>query len=87
MVGGLIGLAEAIETVDVTTTVQTCIVRLIRRNLDYVSFRDRKMTAATVADPHGGIGQRGRGGRGALEASAWNANRPSRSPGVASGCT
>lgn len=48
VVDGLKGLAEAIETAFPKTTVQTCIVHLIRNSLDYVSWKDRKAVAAAL---------------------------------------
>jgi len=48
VVDGLKGLAEAIGTVFPQTTVQTCIVHLIRNSLDYVSWKDRKAVAAAI---------------------------------------
>lgn len=48
VVDGLKGLAEAIETVFPQTTVQTCVVHLIRNSLDYVSWKDRKAVAAAI---------------------------------------
>jgi putative transposase len=46
-VDGLKGFPEAIETVFPQTTVQLCLVHLVRYSLAYVSFKDRK---ALVAD-------------------------------------
>ena len=46
-VDGLKGFPEAIETVFPKTTVQLCLVHLVRYSLAYVSFKDRK---ALVAD-------------------------------------
>ncbi len=46
-VDGLKGFPEAIETVFPQTTVQLCMVHLVRYSLAYVSFKDRK---AVVAD-------------------------------------
>ncbi len=46
-VDGLKGFPEAIETVFPQTTVQLCLVHLVRYSLAYVSFKDRK---AVVAD-------------------------------------
>lgn len=46
VVDGLKGLSEAIETAFPQTTVQTCIVHLIRNSLDYASWKDRKAVAA-----------------------------------------
>ena len=48
VVDGLKGLSEAIETAFPQTTVQTCIVHLIRNSLDYASWRDRKAVAAAL---------------------------------------
>jgi putative transposase len=45
---GLSGLPEAIETVWPHTTVQTCVVHLIRAALKYVSYHDRKAFAAAL---------------------------------------
>jgi putative transposase len=48
VVDGLTGLTDAIETAFPRTTVQTCIVHLLRRSLDYVSWKDRKPLAAAL---------------------------------------
>lgn len=48
VVDGLKGLAEAIETAFPQTTVQTCIVHLIRNSLDYASWKQRKPLAAAL---------------------------------------
>ena len=48
VVDGLKGLAEAINTVFPKTTVQTCIVHLIRNSLDYASWKDRKLLAEAL---------------------------------------
>lgn len=45
VVDGLKGLADAITTVYPQTTVQTCIVHLIRNSLDYAGWKDRKPVA------------------------------------------
>ena len=42
MVDGLKGFPEAIASVFPQTTVQTCIVHLIRNSLAFVSWKDRK---------------------------------------------
>ena len=44
-VDGLKGFPEAIEAIYPTTTVQTCIVHLIRHSLKYVSRREREQVA------------------------------------------
>jgi putative transposase len=45
---GLKGMAEALAAVYPATTLQTCIVHLIRNSLDYASWRDRKTLAAAI---------------------------------------
>ena len=45
---GLKGMAEALAAVYPATTLQTCIVHLIRNSLDYASWRDRRMLAAAI---------------------------------------
>ena len=90
VVDGLKGLAEAIETAFPATTVQTCIVHLIRNSLDYASWKDRKAVAAALRPIYTARPPRPR--RAALEAFA---DRPlgrevpddRRSPGAAPGST
>lgn len=48
VVDGLKGFPEAIEAVFPKTTVQTCVVHLIRNSLEVVSYRDRKAVAAAL---------------------------------------
>nr|WP_082405534.1 IS256 family transposase [Achromobacter xylosoxidans] len=48
VVDGLKGLAEAIGTAFPRTTVQACIVHLIRNSLDYAGWKDRKAVAAAL---------------------------------------
>ena len=45
---GLKGMGEALEVVHPKTTLQTCIVHLIRNSLDYASWNDRKPLAAAI---------------------------------------
>ena len=45
---GLKGIAEALGAVFPATTLQTCIVHLIRNSLDYASWKDRKLLAAAI---------------------------------------
>ncbi len=45
---GLKGIGEALSAVFPATTLQTCIVHLIRNSLDYASWKDRKMLAAAL---------------------------------------
>ncbi len=44
-VDGLTGFSEAIETVFSKTTVQLCMVHMMRNSLNYVSWKDRKAVA------------------------------------------
>jgi transposase-like protein len=48
VVDGLKGFPEAIGAVFPQTTVQTCIVHLIRNSLDYASWKDRRAVAAEL---------------------------------------
>ena len=45
---GLTGLPEAIEATFRETTVQTCVVHLIRASMKYVNYADRKAVAAAL---------------------------------------
>ncbi len=45
---GLKGMPEALTAVFPATTLQTCIVHLIRNSLDYASWKDRKALAAAI---------------------------------------
>ena len=48
VVDGLKGLADAINVVYPKTTVQTCIVHLIRNSLEYAGWKDRKPVAQAL---------------------------------------
>jgi len=45
---GLKGMGEALGAVYSTTTLQTCIVHLIRNSLDYAGWKDRKLLAKAL---------------------------------------
>lgn len=45
---GLKGMAEALTVVYPATTLQTCIVHLIRNSLDYASWKERRQLAAAI---------------------------------------
>jgi len=45
---GLKGMSEALAAVFPRTTLQTCIVHLLRHSLDFVAARDRKLLAAAL---------------------------------------
>ena len=53
VVDGLKGLADAIGTAFPRTTVQNCIVHLIRNSLDYAGWKDRKAVAAALRPIYG----------------------------------
>jgi putative transposase len=55
---GLKGMSEALAAVLPATTLQTCIVHLLRHSLDFVNWKERKALAAALYGP-----ERGRGGR------------------------
>src|SRR5215208_1650409 len=50
VVDGLKGFPDAITAVFPEAQVQTCIVHLIRRSLDFVSYKDRKEVAAALKE-------------------------------------
>jgi putative transposase len=50
VVDGLKGFPEAINAAFPETTVQTCIVHLLRQSLDFVSYKDRKPVATALKD-------------------------------------
>ena len=50
VVDGLKGFPEAIQAVFPETTVQTCIVHLLRHSLDFVSWKDRRAVAAALKE-------------------------------------
>jgi putative transposase len=45
---GLKGMSEALAAVFPATTLQTCIVHLLRHSLDYVNWKERKVLAAAL---------------------------------------
>lgn len=70
VVDGLKGLADAIATAFPRTTVQTCIVHLIRNSLDYAGWKDRKAVAAPLR-PIYAARQRTSGRAGAAGVRRW----------------
>ena len=48
VIDGLKGMPEALGAVFPSTTLQTCIVHLIRNSLDYASWKDRTALAAAL---------------------------------------
>jgi putative transposase len=45
---GLTGMPEALEASFPRTTLQTCVVHVVRRSLDFASWKDRKALAAAI---------------------------------------
>ena len=79
---GLKGMAEALGAVFPATTLQTCIVHLIRNSLDYASWKDRKALAAAIRPDLHRRQRRGRAER-ELERIRGKARGASKFPTVA----
>jgi transposase-like protein len=78
VVDGLKGFPDAINATFPATTVQTCIVHLIRNSLAYVSWKDRKLVAAALRPIY--TAPSAEAAQSALEAFAagpWGAQHPS----------
>src|ERR671910_1253649 len=45
---GLKGMSEALGAIDPATTLQTCIVHLLRHSLDFANWKERKLLAAAL---------------------------------------
>jgi transposase-like protein len=74
VVDGLKGFPEAIETVFPKTTVQTCIVHLIRNSLDMVSWKERKAVAAAIRPIYTAVNaEAAEAALSAFEAGPWGA--------------
>ena len=77
VVDGLKGFPESIEAAFPQTTVQTCIVHLIRNSLDYVSWKDRKSVAAALKPIYTAPTEAAAGeALAAFEASPWGEKHP-----------
>ena len=89
VVDGLKGFPEAITAAFPQTTVQTCIVHLVRHSLNFCSWKDRKAVAARLArglwrrDRRSGPG-RARGLRCRVGAPV-SLDRPGLAPGLGGG--
>ena len=74
---GLKGMPEALATVFPATTLQTCIVHLIRNSLDYASWKDRKALAAAIRPIYTAANaEAAQAELQAFEASAWGQKFP-----------
>jgi transposase-like protein len=81
---GLTGMEPALGAVFPATTLQTCIVHLIRNSLDYAGWKDRKALAAALrpiyAAPSAGAAE---AALDAFEAGEWGRQIPHRGLGLA----
>ena len=77
VVDGLKGFPEAINSAFPETTVQTCIVHLVRHSLNFCSWKDRKAVAARLREVYGA--ETADAARDALEAfdAEWGRQYPS----------
>ena len=83
---GLTGMPAALAAVFPRTTLQTCIVHLIRNSLDYASWKDRKTLAAALApDLRGRQRRGGAGGAGCVRGRRMGPEVPHRRRRVAAG--
>ena len=74
---GLKGMPEALGAVFPATTLQTCIVHLIRNSLDYASWKDRKALAAAIKPIYTApSAEAGQAALEAFESGPWGAKFP-----------
>jgi len=77
VVDGLKGFPEAITAAFPQTTVQTCVVHLVRHSLNFCSWKDRKAVAAKLREVY--VAETAEAARNALEAfdADWGRQYPS----------
>ena len=74
---GLTGMGEALGAVFPATTLQTCIVHLIRNSLDYASWKDRKQLATALRPIYTAVSaEAAERALDAFEASHWGQKYP-----------
>jgi transposase-like protein len=74
---GLKGMGEALAVVYPATTLQTCIVHLIRNSLDYASWKERKALARAIRPIYtAASAEAAEAELNAFESSAWGAKFP-----------
>ncbi|CAM4065697.1 IS256 family transposase [Roseateles saccharophilus] len=74
---GLKGMPEALGAVFPATTLQTCIVHLIRNSLDFASWKDRKALAAAIKPIYTAVSaEAAEQALGEFEAGAWGQRFP-----------
>ncbi|BAX62829.1 transposase mutator family protein [Burkholderia stabilis] len=77
VVDGLKGFPEAINSVFPETTVQTCIVHLIRNSLDFASWKDRNSVAAALKEVYRApTAEAAAAALDAFDAGAWGTKYP-----------
>ncbi len=77
VVDGLKGFPDAINAVFPETTVQTCIVHLMRNSLDFASWKDRKELAASLKSIYAALDDKAaEAALTAFEASPWGRKYP-----------
>lgn len=77
VVDGLKGFPDAILAVFPETTVQTCIVHLLRLSLDFVSWKDRKAVVAELKEIYQALDDKaGTAALDAFEAGEWGRKYP-----------
>ena len=77
VVDGLKGFPDAILAVFPETTVQTCIVHLLRLSLDFVSYKDRKAVATALKDIYRAVdATTAEAALAAFEAGEWGRKYP-----------
>jgi putative transposase len=77
VVDGLKGFPDAINAVFPETTVQTCIVHLLRLSLDFVSYKDRKPIAAALKGIYRAVdATAAEGALSAFEQTPWGQKYP-----------
>lgn len=77
VVDGLKGFPDAILAVFPETTVQTCIVHLLRLSLDFVSWKDRKALVAELKEIYQALDDKaGAAALDAFEAGEWGRKYP-----------
>jgi transposase-like protein len=74
---GLTGMPSALEAVFPKTTLQTCIVHLIRNSLDFASWKDRKPLAAALRPIYAAVSaEAAEAALDAFEAGEWGKKFP-----------
>jgi transposase-like protein len=74
---GLKGMSEALSVVFPATTLQTCVVHLIRNSLDYASWKDRKALAAAIRPIYTAVtAEAAEAALDAFEAGSWGQKFP-----------